>query len=262
MLLENNHLKIDSEKIKTHVQVNHVIEVQGLVYRVDSRHILEKVSLKVREKEFLGIFGPNGGGKTTLLKLLLGFLKPSSGSIEIFGQSPYAARTHIGYVPQATNFDRKFPLSVFEVVSMGALKELTWYGGYTKKTKTKIFEALEKVHLETFAHHPFSSLSGGFTQRALLARALVSHPRLLILDEPTASVDTEAETEIHKLLTSLKKEMTILMVSHDLQTIARDADRLLYVQKEASIVDKEQICGHFALGLYHKPLGNIRNGSF
>jgi zinc transport system ATP-binding protein len=231
-----------------------IIEIENLSFEIDSTVILEKISLSVKKGEFLGIFGPNGGGKTTLLNLLLGFLKPSSGSIEIFGLPPHQARTQIGYVPQITRFDRKFPISVFEVVAMGLLRKLTWYGRFTAQTKKKALDALEKVGLETLAKRPFSTLSGGQAQRVLLARALANDPQLLLLDEPTASVDAEAEADIHKLLMQLKGTVTILMVSHDLQTIASDVDHLLFIQRKANIMTKEQICGHFAMGLYHTPI--------
>jgi zinc transport system ATP-binding protein len=230
------------------------IETQDLSFEINSTVILERISLSVKKGEFLGIFGPNGGGKTTLLKLLLGFLKPTTGWIKIFDMPSHVAREHIGYVPQITRFDRKFPISVFEVVCMGLLRKLTWYGGYSAQTKKKAFAALEKVGLQSLAKKPFSTLSGGQAQRVLLARALANDPLLLLLDEPTASVDPEAENEIHKLLLTLKGAVTILMVSHDLQTVASDVDRLLFIQRRANIMTKEQICGHFALGLYHTPI--------
>lgn len=230
------------------------VDVSGLSFETDSTLILEKVSFTVQKGELLGIFGPNGGGKTTLLKLLLGFLRPTSGSIKIFGLSPEQARTHIGYVPQITRFDRKFPISVLEVVCMGLLCKLTWYGTLSQKNKTKALDALSTVGLASFANKPFFSLSGGQAQRVLLARAIVNEPKLLFLDEPTASVDTQAEAQIHELLLTLKRTVTILMVSHDLQTLASDVDRLLFIQRSSSIMTKEQICGHFALGLYHTPI--------
>jgi zinc transport system ATP-binding protein len=230
------------------------IDVSNLSFQIGSTLILEKVTFHVKNGELLGIFGPNGGGKTTLLKLLLGFLKPTSGSIKIIGSSPEQARRHIGYVPQITRFDRKFPISVLEVVCMGLLCKLTWYGSLSHKNKTKALDALSIVGLASFAGRPFFSLSGGQAQRVLLARAIVNEPKLLFLDEPTASVDPGAEAQIHELLLKLKRHVTILMVSHDLQTMANDVDRLLFVQRSSSVMTKEQICGHFALGLYHTPI--------
>ncbi len=231
-----------------------IIEVEHLTYRVGSTTILEDLSLQCSRGEFIGIFGPNGGGKTTFLKLLLGFLKPTSGSIFLLGMTPQQARVHIGYVPQIARFDRKFPISVFEVVSMGLLHQLNCFGRWSTQAKQKVMSTLEQVGLAAFSSRPFASLSGGQAQRILLARALVSEPQLLLLDEPTASVDPEAEVEILRLLLTRKKEVTTLMVTHDLQTIMGDVDRLLFIQRHGELITKEQVCGHFAMGLYHTPL--------
>lgn len=137
---------------------------------------------------------------------------------------------------------------------MGQLNRLSWLGSWTVQTKKKAMEALEQVGLADFSARPFASLSGGQAQRVLLARALVGEPKILLLDEPTASVDPEAEAEIHRLLLTHKKSVTTLMVTHDLQTIMDDVDRMLFVQRHAELVTKEQICVHFAMGLYHTPL--------
>ncbi|MBS3903494.1 MAG: metal ABC transporter ATP-binding protein [Anaplasmataceae bacterium] len=234
--------------------MNDAIEVTDLSYRIGSSTILEDLSFHVPYGEFIGIFGPNGGGKTTLLKLLLGFIKPSSGSIHILGSYPSAARTTIGYVPQIARFDRKFPISVLEVVSMGLLRELNRFGTLNHQDKHRAHEALVQVGIEDLGTKPFAALSGGQAQRVLLARALVSNPKILLLDEPTASVDPKAESAIHDLLMTLKGQVTMLMVTHDLQTIMKDVDRLLFIQRNASLMNKDQVCGHFALGLYHSPL--------
>jgi zinc transport system ATP-binding protein len=233
---------------------NQVIDIESLSFKIGTSTILEDISIQFSQGDFVAIFGPNGGGKTTFLKLLLGFLKPSSGCIRILGMHPQEARIHIGYVPQITRFDRKFPLSVLEVVSMGLLKELSWFGKWNHQTKKKAIEALELVGLSSLCNQPFSSLSGGQAQRVLLARALANDPKLLFLDEPTASVDPEAEAEIHRLLLTREKSVTVLMVTHDLQTIMSDVDRMLFIQRRAEVLSKEQVCGHFAMGLYHTPL--------
>ena len=180
---------------------------------------------------------PMAAVKTTLLKLILRFLKPSSGHIEVLDQNP-------AYVPQQRLHDRHFPLSALELVGLGLLKTKNW--------KPLALEALAQVGLESFASKPFSALSGGQLQRALIARALVSKPSLLLLDEPTANLDTQAQDEIHKLLRSL--DITILMVSHDLQTIIKEVDQILLVQTTVESSLPKDICEHFAMGLYHKPL--------
>lgn len=231
-----------------------VIEVQDLEFSYEKTPILLNVSLTIAEREFIGIFGPNGGGKTTFLKLLLGFLKPSKGQITLLGTSPKAACKQVGYVPQAMRFDRQFPLSVMELVLMGSLSKAYWWGGFPQKVKEKAKEVLTKVNLLDKADQAFGTLSGGQAQRALIARALMNDPKLLLLDEPTANVDPEAENDIYHLLTELKGTMTILMVTHDLQAIVHRASRLLCVHRQITSLLPSAVCEHFALGLYHSPL--------
>lgn len=226
-----------------------MIEVKNVSFSYEKEPILKDVSLKI-SKEFIGIFGPNGGGKTTFLKLLMGFLKPQQGEIFLFGTSPKKARGKIGYVPQIARFDRQFPLTVLELVLMGTLSKATSLGTFTKETKEKAKQILERVGLLEKSHSAFGTLSGGQAQRALIARALLSDPELLILDEPTASVDPDAEAQIHRLLLQLKGSMTILMVTHDLQGIIQQVDRLLCIHREIIPMTKEHVCKHFALGLY------------
>ena len=194
------------------------------------------------------------GGKTTLLKSLLGLLPVQKGEVLLFGQPPEKVSHQIGYVPQSIRFDKLFPISTFEVVLMGCLHQLSWWGGFSKEVKKRASEALEQVNLGHKRNAPFGTLSGGEAQRALIARAIVSHPRLLILDEPTANVDVEAESAIYDLLLQLKESMTILMVTHHLQAIVEKVERLLCVQRGVTSLKAKEVCEHFALGLYHTPL--------
>lgn len=233
-----------------------VITVRDLCFSYDKVPILEHADFQIEHGEFIGIFGPNGGGKTTLLKLLMGMLAPNSGSILLLDQPPKNSRGHIGYVPQALRFDKDFPISVLDVVLMGCLSKLTWWGTYPKGVKEKALEALEKVDLLPFAKAPFGTLSGGQAQRALIARAIVDNPKILLLDEPTASVDPKAEQEIHQLLVELNKSITIVMVTHDLQSIIDKAQRLLCVHRQVTTMRAKEVCEHFALGLYHTPLSS------
>ena len=217
------------------------------------------MNFSIRPGEFVGIFGPNGGGKTTLLKLIMGFLKPTSGKLAIFSESSKDAIQQISYVPQSLRFDKQFPISVREVVLSGRLSHLPWYGVYRKEDKQAAIEALEKVRMLEFQDKAFGTLSGGQAQRVLIARALVSNPKLLLLDEPTASVDAQAENEIYALLKELRGKMTILMVTHNLQVAIKLVDRVLCVRGEVISIKTEEVCEHFALGLYHTPLINIKH---
>jgi zinc transport system ATP-binding protein len=233
---------------------NEVIVIRAVDFIYDDITILEKVNLSISEGELIGIFGPNGGGKTTFLKLLMGFLKPCYGSIEVLGKSPKDARKELGYVPQSTHIDKQFPISVLEVVLGGALSLLSPLGFYPKKVKEQAEEVLIKVGMINYRHRPFGTLSGGQAQRVLIARSIISNPKILLLDEPTASIDPEAEQDIYNLILQLKQSMTILMVTHDLQIVVNMAKRLLCIKRSVSSCGPEDVCGHFAMGLYHTPL--------
>lgn len=235
-------------------QQHPLLEVDNLCFSYHGLSILRQVSFSVAAGEFVGIIGPNGGGKTTLLKAILGFIKPSSGKILIDQKPPINARKHLAYVPQFARYDREFPISVLEVVLSGRLFNLPWYGNYSKKDSELAWKALERVGLTDFANRRFGTLSGGQAQRVLIARALASEPRLLLLDEPTASVDTKSEADIHELLNQLKGTMTIMMVTHDIDAIINDVQRVICVRGESVVLNPKEVCEHFALGLYHKPL--------
>ena len=229
------------------------IEVQDLSFSYDSLTALKNVSFTINEGEFAGIIGPNGGGKTTLLKLLLGFLTPSQGTVKIFGKPPSTARKCMAYVPQAVHYDPEFPISVLEVVLGGKISKLSWFGGFPEKEITSAKECLEKMDLSTLADRSFGSLSTGQAQRALFARALVSNPKILLLDEPTACVDHQSESQIHHLLHALPKKITVLMVTHDLQTILEDVQKVLTVHGTIDCLGPKEVCEHFKHGVYHKP---------
>lgn len=231
-----------------------VLSIDALSFAYRDVLVLKDISFGVEKGEFVGIIGPNGGGKTTLLKLILGFLQPDGGSIAVFGKPPVKARHQIAYVPQGLHFDREFPISVLELVLQGRLSHLSWTGMFSEKDRHAAFNALESVGLGRLAKRPLASLSGGQIQRALIARALATKPKLLILDEPTASVDAQSEREIYSILRSCAGSMTILMVTHNLQAAIDLFDRVVCVQQTATLLEKSEVCKHFALGLYHPPL--------
>lgn len=231
-----------------------VIAVKHLNFSYPHTEILKDVSFQVDSGEFLGVIGPNGGGKTTLLKLLMGFLKPDSGAIQIFGNSPASALQHIAYVPQNLLFDRQFPISVLELVLLGRLSQLPWYGIFSEQDRNAARSALEQVEMLEFEKYSFGSLSGGQAQRVLIARALASNPKLLLLDEPTASIDTQAQALIYSILKKLEGSITILMVTHDLKASIGIVSRVLCVHGGVISLPPSEVCEHFALGLYHAPL--------
>ncbi len=213
---------------------NKIIEFNNVKFSYGDNLIIDSVNFSVNDDEFIGIVGPNGGGKTTLLKLLLGILTPDSGTISVLNQSAISARKQIGYMPQYLNFDMKFPATVMDVVLMARLKNKV-FGFYSKKDKNQAMQALEKVDIANLATKTFSELSGGQKQRVLIARALACEPKILLLDEPTASVDPGIENQFYELLKVLSSEITIISVSHDLGFIMNIVDKVICVNRKLHI---------------------------
>lgn len=201
-----------------------LIEIKNLSFRYDTSCALDDINLDIFGGDFLAIIGPNGGGKSTLLKLILNILKPTSGSISV-------DKSILGYVPQNTTFNKDFPIKVIDVVLMGLLNNRKKFFGYTNDEIELANWALEKVNMSDFKDKKVGNLSGGQRQRVFIARALCSKPKVLLLDEPTASIDVDGQQKIYKLLKELNKEMTIIVVSHDISVIASYATRVAFVNK-------------------------------
>ena len=214
-----------------------VVSLRDLSFAYDTQPVLEGVSLEVDEHDFFAIIGPNGGGKSTLLKLMLGLLKPDAGSITLLGTTPTEARHAIGYVPQNTNVNTDFPVKVLDVVLMGNGAKHHPLFGYGAEEKACAMEALGHVGMEGFASRRIGDLSGGQRQRVMIARALCRHPRLLILDEPTASIDATGQKEIYDLLKRLNDRITVIVVSHDLSVILGYANKAAYVNRPLTFHD-------------------------
>lgn len=222
-----------------------------LSFSYEKTPILQDAHFEISEGEYIGIIGPNGGGKTTLLKLMMGFLKPTGGSLSLFGKTPLASRRSIGYVPQANQVDRAFPITVLELVMLGLAANSF---SSPPDAKEKALALIDELGLTPHKSKAFSSLSGGLIQKALFARALIADPDLILLDEPTANIDPSSRLAISQKLEALKGGKTILHVTHDLKTIIESVDRVLCVQAQVTSYLQSEICEHFALGLYHTPL--------
>lgn len=238
------------------------IEITDLFFSYEDALVLRRANVGIRKGAFVGVIGPNGGGKTTLMKLLMGFLKPDRGSVAVFGKPPEESRTQIGYVPQFHRTDREFPITTLELVLLGALSQLSFWGKYPRDIIEKAKNLLDEFDLGEMMNSPFGSLSGGQAQKALLARALISDPDLLLLDEPVANIDAKSIAAILDRLGSYKNKKTILMVTHDLKTIVERVDQVLCVQGAVSSYLPREICEHFAMGLYHTPLIEISETHF
>jgi len=217
--------------------------------------VLQDVNLSVSHGEFIGIFGPNGGGKTTLLKLIMGFLTPDNGTIRVFNNSPEKVRTRIGYVPQIHRTEADFPITVAELIAMG-LSRRPFFGRFNKSDWQECDIWMERLGLIAHKNKSYCELSGGLAQRALLARALISDPDLIILDEPTAHIDAASMKIFFQTIEALKGHKTILLVTHDLKTVFHRTSRLICVQNKISTFQPNEICDHFNLGLFHPPLPN------
>ena len=225
--------------------------------------VLEDVSLTVASGEFLGLVGPNAGGKSTLLKLILGLLKPQQGQVRVLGLAPKRTRHRIGYVPQYPAFPRDFPIQVLDVVLMGRLGLgaglSAGVGGWRRSDRESARRTLEDVEAADLAAQPIGSLSGGQLQRVLLARALVGEPEVLILDEPTANIDQRLEGEIFELLARLNERLTIIVVSHDIGFISSYVSRVACLNRTLICHRTEAVDGDLIKDLYGEPVRMIHH---
>ena len=221
--------------------------------------VLEDVDLTVTEGDFVSIVGPNGGGKTTLIKIILGLVRPYRGTVSVFGRPPVKARPRIGYMAQQSTFDFLFPVNVLDVVLMGRLGHRAGIGFYGRDDRKAAIQALDRVEMEPLRNRPFSRLSGGQRQRVLLARALVSNPDLLLLDEPTANVDAALETELFEILNELNRHMTIMLVTHDLGFVSAYVRSVICVNRRLAVHPTSSITGEMIHKLYGGNVQMIRH---
>jgi len=200
---------------------NPVISLKDVWAGYEDDVVLEAVNFDVFRRDFIGLFGPNGGGKTTLIKVVLGLIKPRRGEITILGESPQLGRRHIGYVPQLQGEDFDFPVNVWEVVRMGRLERKSLFKPFSQADNAIVEEKLRWTGLLDLQKRSIKELSGGQRQRVHIARALATEPEILLLDEPTASVDAEASLNLYELLANLNEHVTILLISHDTTAVSR-----------------------------------------
>ncbi len=221
---------------------------------------LEDVCLSIRKNDFLGIIGPNGGGKTTLLKIILGLIRPLRGEVTIFGKPPQKVRKQIGYVPQTRHFPWNFPANVLEVTLMGRLCYSRIFSNYSKTDIQIAEEKLQLVGLKELRFRPIGELSEGQKQRVFIARALASEPKLLLLDEPTASLDTCIQQDIYEILKNLKKNIAIVLVSHDIGVISSHVDKIACLNRKLFYHHKKEINIKDLEAAYKCPVDIIAHG--
>ena len=236
-----------------------VIEFNDVSFAYDRAPVLEDVDVSIRRHESICVVGPNGGGKTTLLRLILGLLEPAAGRVRVFGQEPRRARRRIGYMPQHARYDPQFPVTASDVVLMGRLGQGNALGWYGQADRRAAAESLAEVGMDGDTDRSFAALSGGQRQRVLIARALCCRPELLLLDEPTANVDTAVEAQLVDLLQQLNRRMTIVMVSHDLGFVSHIVQRVVCVNRRVVVHPTVELTGETIRDIYDVDVRMVRH---
>ena len=239
-----------------------LIEIKNISASYDTKMVLKDVSLSVWKDDFLGIIGPNGGGKTTLLKIILGLMKPASGEVSLFDKGKQVSSLKIGYLPQTNPIDKRFPISVYEVVSSGLTSEKPRFRNFTVSQQAHIHQLIAQFGLTSLAKRAIGELSGGQLQRVLLARAIVSHPQLLILDEPNTYVDKMFESQFNDLLGKIKKNTAIILVSHDVGTLLTMVKNVACVNETLHYHPGTELSDEWLDKTYSCPVEVVRHGEF
>lgn len=236
------------------------IDLSGVSFYYNGHPVLLDVSMTIEEKDFLAIVGPNGSGKTTLLKIILGILRPRKGTVRIFGKNPAESAGTIGYVPQDTGMNKGFPISVADVVLMGRVGLAGRDRSYTSADRAVARQALERVGMWEYRDRTIGKLSGGQRQRVYIARALAAEPKVLLMDEPTASVDTQFQTDLYEFLKELNEAMTIVVVSHDMSVLSSYIKSVACLNQTLYYHDQSELTGEMIHAAYHCPVDLIAHG--
>lgn len=236
-----------------------LISLKGVSVSYDSVEALRNVDLEIKEGDFIAVIGPNGGGKTTLVKAILG-ITPHSGEIVYSPALKHSNELLIGYMPQINLFDKRFPITIEEVILSGLINRKRWRIGYTAEERSRSKELMQLTGISEVASRQIGEVSGGQLQRALLCRAIISEPKLLILDEPTNFVDSKFEGEMYEILRNINSRMAIIMVSHDIGTVSSFVKQIVCVngsvhRHESNIITEEQLLG------YNCPIKIIAHGN-
>ena len=227
-----------------------IIKLTNITASYDNNTVVSDANLTIYDHDYLGVIGPNGGGKTTLMKILLGLKSPKSGTVEYFKNGKKVDEITMGYLPQYNAIDRKFPISVYEVVLSGLSKQKRFLRPYTKEQHAQVKACLRYMELDKFENTPIGALSGGQLQRVLLARAIVSRPDVIILDEPNTYIDRHFQEQMYEMLTNINKQCAIVIVSHDITEILQNVKHIacvnhkLHYHKTADL-PKDKLEEHF-----------------
>jgi zinc transport system ATP-binding protein len=232
-----------------------IIEIKNLSAAYDGKVVLHDVNLTVYERDFLGIIGPNGGGKTTLVKCILGLLKPATGEIG------FAEGSTVGYLPQYSSIDRRFPISVEEVVQSGLCSKKSLTARFTTAHKEKVMEVIRRMGLEGMEKRSIDQLSGGQLQRALLGRAIVSDPSVVILDEPSTYIDKRFEAKLYSLLSEINRECAVILVSHDIGTVLQQVKTIACVNETLDYHPSSEVSSEWLERNFNCPIELLGHGT-
>ncbi len=236
------------------------IDLRDVCFYYNGNPVLNKVSLIVEERDFLAVIGPNGSGKTTLLKIILGILRPREGTIRIMGKNPAEAAGLVGYVPQDTGVNKGFPISVMDVTLMGRIGLPGRERRYTADDREMAAHVLDKVKMSEYRDRPIGKLSGGQRQRVYIARALAAEPKILLMDEPTASVDVQFQSELYEFLKELNSTMTIVVVSHDMSVLSSYIKSVACLNQTLFYHGQSEVTDEMIHSAYHCPVELIAHG--
>lgn len=234
------------------------IQCEQVSFSYGDAPILTDVSFTIKKLDSVALVGPNGGGKSTLLKLILGLLTPQSGSIQVLGVTPRQARSKIGYMPQHLQYDPSFPVSTMDVVLMGRAGANS-LGRYSTDDRRIAMKSMAELRVDSLATRPFNSLSGGQRQRILIARALACEPEILLLDEPTANVDPAVELQFFEILKSLASKVTLITVSHDLGFVSQVVSRVFCINRQVKIHPTSELTGEIIHEMYGGDVRMVRH---
>lgn len=237
-----------------------IIEMKNIWAGYEYESVLEDINFEVYQGDFVGLIGPNGGGKTTLIKVLLGLVKPYRGSVTIKGLPVEEGRKYLGYVPQLVEFDHQFPIRVWDVVEMGRLGARGLLRRFTTVDHQKVEDALRAVEMLDFFRRPVGELSGGQRQRVYIARALASDPELLILDEPTSNVDPQMSNSIFGLLHKLNETISILLITHDMSAISSYTKTIGCINRNLHYHGEKELTTEMIEATYQCPVDLIAHG--
>lgn len=242
--------------------MNPIIQIEELYAAYDEKTVLRNVNLSVYERDFLGIIGPNGGGKTTLIKSILGLHQPQKGKIRFYKEGKEVPEINMGYLPQYNNIDKKFPISVYEVILSGLSKQKSIFRKYSNEQHELVRQMIVRMGLEGMDKRAIGELSGGQLQRALLGRALVSNPEVIILDEPNTYIDKRFEAKLYSLLEDINKERAIILVSHDIGTVLKNVKTIACVNETAHYHPHTEVPTEWLEEHFGCPIEMLGHGTF